>query len=145
MRKRLTSPTAIGGYGAIVVTFIIFFAQGGFEEMSNLTLLYIIGLVIGSGMIIYSLVKQPKAEAQPIIRDRIKRRQTYLPQLTDSIDKIIIRKRELAIEASNTELSVYYDLYIKNRHDRKYKASCGLFPKSQNPSNNIHLARLKVF
>jgi hypothetical protein len=63
MRKRITSPTAIGGFGAIIVTLAIFFAQGGFEEMNSpFALLYIGGLVIGIGMIVYSLVKRPAKE-----------------------------------------------------------------------------------
>jgi hypothetical protein len=57
MPKRFISRTAIGGYGTIIITLIIFFAQGGFGKMTPLTSLYIVGLVIGSGLILYSVVK----------------------------------------------------------------------------------------
>lgn len=57
MRKRFTHPIAIGGYGTIIVTLVIFFAQGGFGKMTLLTTLYIIGLIIGVGLILYSAFK----------------------------------------------------------------------------------------
>lgn len=57
MAKRLTSPPAYGGYGTIIITIVIFFAQGGFGKMTPLTSLYIIGLVIGIGLILYSVLK----------------------------------------------------------------------------------------
>jgi hypothetical protein len=57
MRRSLISPTALGGYGAIILTVVIFFSQGGFGEMTSLTYLYIIGFVVGIGLVIFSLIK----------------------------------------------------------------------------------------
>jgi hypothetical protein len=42
-----------GGVGSLIVTLVIFFAEGGFENMNPW---YIVGLVVGSGLIVYGLV-----------------------------------------------------------------------------------------
>lgn len=57
MSKRFMHPLAFGGYGTIILTIVIFFAQGGFGDMTPLTSLYIIGLIIGIGLILYSVLK----------------------------------------------------------------------------------------
>jgi len=50
----LKSPAVIGGIGALVVTIVMFFAQGGFQNMNPW---YIVGLVVGIGLIVYGLIK----------------------------------------------------------------------------------------
>lgn len=57
MRNILFNPTALGGYGTIILTVVIFLAQKGFGKMIPLTSLYIIGLVIGCGLVLYSVLK----------------------------------------------------------------------------------------
>jgi len=71
MRKIFKHPLFLGGIGSILLTIITFFAQGGFGAMNPRTLLYIVGFVIGLGLIIVSIVmtirqeEQQKAKALP--------------------------------------------------------------------------------
>ena len=63
MANMFKSPPFSIGVGTLVLTLAIFFAEGGF---SNMNPLYIIGLVIGSGLILYGLVKaESKNKSQP--------------------------------------------------------------------------------
>jgi hypothetical protein len=54
MLSMLKSPPVIGGIGTLILTFVIFFAEGGGKNMNPW---YIVGFVIGSGLIIYGLVR----------------------------------------------------------------------------------------
>jgi hypothetical protein len=53
MLHKLKSPAVAGGIGSLIVTLVIFFADGGFKNMNPW---YILGLVVGIGLIIYGLV-----------------------------------------------------------------------------------------
>jgi hypothetical protein len=53
MLRKLKSPAVAGGIGSLIVTLAIFFAEGGFKNMNPW---YIVGLVIGIGLIVYGLV-----------------------------------------------------------------------------------------
>lgn len=55
--RRFIHPTSLIGYGTLILTLIIFFAQGGFGKMTPLTSLYIIGLVISAGLISWGIYK----------------------------------------------------------------------------------------
>jgi hypothetical protein len=53
MLRKLKSPAVAGGIGSLIVTLVIFFAEGGFKNMNPW---YIVGLVVGIGLIVYGLV-----------------------------------------------------------------------------------------
>ena len=55
MVKIFKHPLFYGGIGTILLAIIPFFVQGGFGKMTPLTFLYIIGFVIGIGLIIGSV------------------------------------------------------------------------------------------
>jgi hypothetical protein len=110
----------------------------------------------GGGIFIVFILLAVKAKtigSPADILARIEHRKGYLPQLQDSIDRIILRKKELEIEASKTKLSIYYDLYIKNHHDRKYRFYRKVLPKDMTiitmlvgqkfSRNNPYLSRLE--
>jgi hypothetical protein len=59
MVNALKSPAVISGIGTLILTIAIFFAQGGFQ---NMNLWYIVGFVVGAGLIIYGLVKEVSKE-----------------------------------------------------------------------------------
>jgi len=54
MVSMLKSPSIIGGIGTLILTFVLFFAGGGADNMNPW---YIVGFVIGGGLIIYGLVR----------------------------------------------------------------------------------------
>jgi len=55
----LKSPLVISGIGALILTLIIFFAEGGHQNMNPW---YIVGFVVGGGLIIYGLIKEASKE-----------------------------------------------------------------------------------
>lgn len=59
MVSGLKSPLFIGGIGTLILTLAIFFAQGGFENMNPL---YVLGFVVGIGLIVYGLIKADSKE-----------------------------------------------------------------------------------
>lgn len=58
MVKRFKSPQSIIGFGTIIFTLAIFFAQGGFINMNPW---YVVGMVIGAVLIIWGLLKNPES------------------------------------------------------------------------------------
>lgn len=58
MVKRLKSPQSIIGFGTIIVTLAMFFAQGGFINMNPW---YVVGVVIGVSLVIWGLLKKPES------------------------------------------------------------------------------------
>ena len=81
--KRFFSPAAFGGYGAIIVTLVIFFAQGGFGKMTPLTALYIIGLIIGFALILYGVVFQQKEKKEYVDKLLVDYKAPKLLEITD--------------------------------------------------------------
>jgi hypothetical protein len=59
MVNALKSPAVISGIGTLILTIAIFFAQGGFENMNPW---YILGFVVGIGLIVYGLIKATNKE-----------------------------------------------------------------------------------
>lgn len=117
--KRFLNPTAVGGYGTIIVTLIIFFAQGGFGKMTPLTALYIIGLIIGFGLILYGVVHQPKEKyVDKLIAD------FKTPKLME-ITKVLWQKSRLEAaktkEKLNAEVSAGKMQNIRNELGSRFK------------------------
>lgn len=113
MKSRLTHATALGGYGTIITTIIIFFAQGGFVKMPPLSyLLYSVGLIIGLGLILYSVLK-PVVIAQ----EAPTQKQDYAHQ------KIVEKKLPLMLEITNTlqEIANYQNSVLGRLLKRKMK------------------------
>jgi hypothetical protein len=55
----LKSPAISIGIGTLILTLIIFFAEGGHKNMNPW---YIVGFVVGGGLIIYGLIKEASKE-----------------------------------------------------------------------------------
>jgi hypothetical protein len=105
MPKRFFSTAAIGGYGTILITFIIFFAQGGFGKITPFTSLYIIGLVTGSGLILFSVTRP----IDNIIKTKNNELDTIIPTL-ENMDSFLHDK---AIDESKkpVNISAYLDSF----------------------------------
>lgn len=89
----------------------------------------------GVGVIVFIIfvaraIKAKSMGSPADILARIEHRKAYLPQLQDSIEKILIQQKKLAIEAGETGLNTYYDLYIKGHHDIRYRFYRRLLPEN---------------
>lgn len=98
MQKRFLNPTAIGGYGTIILTLVIFFVQGGFGKMTPVTYLYIIGLVVGIGLIVYGLIKANS--------DKEKLQKQGLNTIVPTLEKMDSLLREQALKESKEPINL---------------------------------------
>jgi hypothetical protein len=97
--RRLKSPPLTGGIGTLILTIVIFFAQGGFRNTSPW---YAVGLVIGSSLIIYDRIKS--SDTAPLLKTTP--RQASELSLTDALTAMHRRLVELQKDkASHTEVS----------------------------------------
>jgi hypothetical protein len=112
MCKRFTSRIACGGYGSIILTITVFFAQGGFADMNWWSILYIFGLLIGTGLILYSVLRVDNNDSKQKHNNQCseaKRRLILLEQLLGLIEIEFERLRNVAIEYP---LKDYEDNYL---------------------------------
>lgn len=100
MAKRLLSPQTLGGFGSILLTIVIFFAQGGFV---NMNLWYVAGLIIGVGLIVWGLLKNSDGQT--------KTKNIPLYEIKD--DLIILNSREKEAAAKRVKESYSEEIAIR--------------------------------
>ncbi|MBA7643742.1 hypothetical protein ES703_51475 [subsurface metagenome] len=100
MVKRLISPPALGGFGTIILTIAIFFAQGGFTNMNPW---YVVGLVIGIVLIVYSLLKI--TGTKPLATQHTNKRLRAENYISDLLWKMHRRLMKLAEKRAKEELN----------------------------------------
>jgi len=98
--SKLKSPLFLIGIGTLILTIVIFFAQGGFHNMNPW---YIVFLVISIGLIIYGLVKSN--DTVSILKTRPE--EAIEQDLIDTLTAMHKRLMELQKEkAENTKVSI---------------------------------------
>jgi len=113
MCSKLKSPTVLGGFGTVILTTIIFFAQGGFINMNPL---YIVGFAVGLGLIIYGLVKIEPVEKHKTVTNPLEDIKSDLTTMNICEREIAIKKgkqpcpEEAAIQISDDFTALFGDI-----------------------------------
>ncbi len=123
-----TGISALAGLLAFVATFLVLFVPAKGEPAVSLvnwqSPLGIAVMVLVALAVAFYIISIRKRE--PGRRDMnaiVKQRQEYLPQLGKTVDQILSRKRELAIQAGKLPLEKYYDKFLAHGKifDRQYR------------------------
>ncbi len=91
----------------------------------NLTSWVLVG--IGAILFLYGTLKIERKLSYVDMSELLKDRQQYLPQLRDTMDKMLTRMRELSIEAGRASLEEYYEKYLarNDTYQREYERQTG--------------------
>jgi hypothetical protein len=115
-----TTISNIAGILAYAITILVLFipykegsAMSNIEWNSPFGIIIIILFIASIVLYGLSILKKEKTLSLRDIYAIVEHRESYLPQLKNTIDAILIRKRELAIEAGKLSLEQYYDKYLK--------------------------------
>ncbi len=106
MQKYLRNPAVITGFGTLIVTLVIFFAQGGFGEMTHRAYLYLIGLIIGVGMIIYGIIKTASQDRKVEQRKQLREHYAGSRELPKLLWQVYERAEELVMADDRKDLVI---------------------------------------
>ena len=99
MCRRLKSGQFLGGVGTLILSFAMFFAQGGFEEMN---LWCVAGMVVGIAFILWGLLKNPESM-------RVQELKRLILQARNAAAKVVTRHH--AMGEFTTEVRNAYAAY----------------------------------
>jgi len=138
MWKRLTRRDSIAGIAAIFISSASFIAQYNLEGwtmqleqwLSPLGITFIVLFVLGVSLIIWNYFRRDISFDQK--RKTAEDRETYLPELRETIDKMLALKEKIAIQAGRIPLEEYYEKYL-SLNDSYAKA----FNKLENKNEDV--------
>jgi len=129
MWRRLFRRDSIAGFVSILLAIASFLAQYILEGwsmqleqwLSPLGVTFILLLLGGVSLVIWNFFRRDLTFDQK--RNIVADRELYLPLLRDTVDKILSRKHELAIEAGRLSLEHYHEKYLRfnNSYSKAYR------------------------
>jgi len=105
--SRVKSPVVLGGIGSLILTIALFFAEGGFANMNPL---YIVGLAVGGGLIVYGLIKEASKEKLQVTEVITKE------NLTAILEKLKGRGRLEDISPVEADLILAMSIELESTH-----------------------------
>lgn len=123
MRKRFFNSTTLAGVGSLLLALLPYFTQEG--SKMNPTFWALVG--IGAILVLVGILKVEKRLSGADITEIMQNRRQYLPQLRDTTSKMLVRMRELSIQAGKFPLEEYYDRYLarNNTYQQEYRKQTG--------------------